>query len=165
MSSQYDVVTNVAEKLTSVEQSLSAVKSENVLLKETMMEMKIINNALKEDLLDTKDRGLRENLIITNIKEKFESRDGITFEDTESVVNDFLQNELHITDVKFDRVHRIRQRPQGNCDGRQGQFNRPPTIKFTFFKDKEMVRKSAYLLRGKRYGINKQLGEIGRGLN
>jgi len=100
VSSQYDVVTNVAEKLTSVEQSVSAVKGENVLLKETMMEMKIINNALKEDLLDTKARGMRENF-----EEKFESRDGRTF-DTKSVLNDFLQNELHITGVKFDRVLR-----------------------------------------------------------
>ena len=33
VNSQYDVVTNVAEKLTSVEQSLSAVKGENVVLR------------------------------------------------------------------------------------------------------------------------------------
>lgn len=157
VSSQYDVVTNVAGKLTRVEESLSAVKSENVVLKETLMEMKKINAELK-DLLDTKARGMRENLIFTNIEEKYQTRDGRTFEDTESVLNDFLQNELNTTDVKFDRVHRIRQHPHGNGDRRHGQFNRPPPIvaKFTFFKDKERVRKSAYLLRGKRYGINEQ---------
>lgn len=155
VSAQYDGMSDIPVKVASVEKDLSAVKTENALLNEALVEMKKLNQDLKEDLLDTKARSMRENLIFTNIDVRTESRDGRTFEDTESVLCDFLQRELHITDIKFDRVHRIRSNP--NYRSRDNTVRPPPIVaKFTFYKDKELVRKSAHLLRGKRFGINEQ---------
>lgn len=53
---------------------------------------------------------MRENLIFTNIEVKTKTTDGKTFKDTDTILWDFLQKELNITGVKFDRVHRIRSK-------------------------------------------------------
>lgn len=62
-------------------------------------------------------------------------------------------NTMNITDISVERVHRIRQKPP-----KPGQAVRPRIIvaKFTFFKDRERVRKSGKMLKGTNYGIQEQ---------
>ena len=154
ISTQYDTIIEdgVAdrERIKSVESEVDGVKRENKELKKALLEMKKLNSEMKEDLIDMKSRSMRDNLLFTNISEH-------EHEDTELILTNFLKDRMNITDISFERVHRIGrvyQQPRG-------QPARPRTIvaKFTYFKDRERVRKSANRLRGTNYGIREQYPE------
>ena len=154
ISTQYDTIIEdgVAdrERLKSVESEVDDVKRENKELKTALLEMKKLNCEMKEDLIDMKSRSMRDNLLFTNISEH-------EHEDTELILTNFLKDRMNITDISFERVHRIGrvyQQPRG-------QPARPRTIvaKFTYFKDRERVRKSANRLRGTYFGIREQFPE------
>lgn len=150
---QYDTVCNERKdekmKLQNLDREFTAVKSDTKELKEMLLDMQKLNSELKEEVLDLKSRSMRDNLIFTNIPE----RPNV---DTEDVLSQFLDNKLSISNVAFERVHRIRSK---NPDIRNS--NKPPPIvaKFTFFKDREKVRKSGRLLKGTNYGIQEQFPE------
>ena len=105
---------------------------------------------MKEDLIDRKSRSVRDNLLFTNISEH-------EHEDTELILSNFLKDRMNITDISFEMVHGISRVYQQPC----GQPARPCTIvvKFTYFKDRDRVRKSANRLRGTYYGIREQFPE------
>ena len=112
--------------------------------------MKKLNCEMKEDLMDMKSRSMRDNLLFTNISKH-------EHEDTELILTNFLKDRMNITDISFERVHRmgrVYQQPRG-------QPARPRTIvaKFTYFKDRERVRKSANRLKGRHNGIRGQFPE------
>ena len=98
-----------------------------------------------------KCRSMRDNLVFTTIQEH-ENKD------TEQVLKSFLRDRLAITDVSYERVHRIGRKIQQPV---WGQTVRPPVIvaKFTFFKDRERIRKSAKRLKGTHYGTHEQFPE------
>ena len=75
---------------------------------------------------------MRDNLIFTNIDEKFTTNDkGKVVEDTELVLSEFLNNKLSLQNIKFERVHRI----PGN---RHQNRTNPRSIvaKISFFKER-----------------------------
>ena len=154
ISTQYDAIIEDGEadraKVKSVESEVSDVKQENKELRKAILEMKKLNCEMKEDLIDMKSRSMRDNLLFTDLSEHEN-------EDTEQVLKNFLSDKMSITDVSFERVHRV-----GRVYNRpSGQAVRPRSIvaKFSFFKDRERVRKSANRLKGTHYGIREQFPE------
>ena len=100
---------------------------------------------LKESVLDMQSRSMRDNLVFVGLEE---GKD----EDCSRVLERFLHEQLHIEKtVECDRVHRMgaqrddRQRP------------RPMVAKFTYYKDKDLVRKAGFEnLKGTKFYINEQ---------
>ena len=84
---------------------------------------------------------MRDNLVFTNIDEILNTNAyGKPYENTE-----FFSARLHLTDIKFEPVHRV----PTNADISR-KFTRPIIAKFCYFKDREAVRSSGHLLRGKK---------------
>ena len=107
---------------------------------------------MKAQLVDSKCREMRDNLVFTNIEEVMKtSFTGKLFEDTETVLSDFLCSKLNLNSIKFERVHRMpsNRDPQRNTP-------RPIVAKFTYFKEREEVRRSGYMLKGTKCGRNEQ---------
>ena len=78
-------------------------------------------------------------------------------------MSSFLRQHLQINDVKFDRVHRIAPTQRSRRD-----TPRPIVAKFTLFKEREVVRRAAFKLKGTNFGISEQfpeeIEEVRRGL-
>ena len=106
-------------------------------------------------VVDSKCREMRDNLVFTNIGEVLETNSsGILHENTEQVLTGFLATKLRLDNIKFERVHRV---PTNHVPDRVGP--RPIVAKFTYFKDREAVRRSCSMLKGTNYGINEQFPE------
>ena len=121
-------------KLKLIDSKVNDVKKENEDLKEELMELKRLNSELKEEMLDMKSQNMRDNMLFTNIDEAENE-----INDTEDVQSDWLEKYMGITNISFERVNRLQNKPM-----KQGEDKKPCTIvaKFTFFKDRERVRKS-----------------------
>ena len=149
---QYDTVIKEQKsdkvKLKLIDSKVNDVKKENEDLKEELLELKRLNSELKEEMLDMKSRNMRDNLLFTNIDEAENERN-----DTEDVLSDWLEKYMGITNISFERVHRLQNKPM-----KQGEDKKPHTIvaKFTFFKDRERVRKSGRRLKGTKFGMHEQ---------
>lgn len=156
VSSQYDDIKASADteksKLKACVSDIDQVKAENNELRATLAELRGINESMKEELLDLRCRSMRDNLIFTNIPENVQHVDGRHFENTEQELNAFLLNKLGLNDVKFERVHRIASKDKNRRD----RGPRPIVAKFTFFKQREEVRKSGYKLKNTSFGIHEQ---------
>lgn len=133
-------------KMKTLDKRVTNIKSETDELKEMLSQVQKLNLEMKEEVLDLKSRNMRDNLVFTNIPERNE-------EDTEAVLTEFFENKLHIRNICFERVHRIRLK---NPTSHQGPKIRPIIAKFTFFKDRERVRKSGRMLKGTNFGIQEQ---------
>ncbi|KAK3084896.1 hypothetical protein FSP39_020969 [Pinctada imbricata] len=92
---------------------------------------------------------MRENLLFFGIPEEEE-------EDCDIVLIDFLTDTMKIrTDISFERIHRV-GRKHAPRDG-QRQRPRPIVAKFSFFKDRELVRSQApWTLKGSNYWVKEQ---------
>lgn len=111
-----------------------------------------VNKSMKEELIDLKCRSMRDDLIFTNIPERIQNVDGRRYDDTEQELNAFLHDNLGLDDIKFERVHRMAARDKNQ----HGTGPRPIVAKFSYFKQREEVRKSGYKLKGTSFGINEQ---------
>ena len=101
----------------------------------------------KNRLSDLENRMMRDNLVFTGIIEQAN-------EDTEQIVTEIISQKMGIQrPIKFERVHRMGKK---NTDMR-----RPRAIvaKFSFFKDREIVRKTSSKLKGTRIGVHEQFGQ------
>ena len=113
---------------------------------------------VEDKVVDSQWRNMRENLIFTGIPETeltFDELGRPKREDCESIIKHFLRTEMQISrDIELDRVHRLGKFKRGQT------YSRPIIAKFTFYKDKEMVRQLApETLMGKRYGVREQFPE------
>jgi len=103
-----------------------------------------------EKITDVRWRSMRENLLFFGIPEcDYLPENG---ENCEAKIKDFIKSMLDInTDISIDRAHRL---------GRYNRRNlrpRPIVVKFTFFKDRELVRSaSRQALTGTDFGISEQ---------
>jgi hypothetical protein len=92
---------------------------------------------------------MRDNLLLFNIEESTEEE---TEENPEEVVLSFFEERLQVkeakTNIKIERAHRIGRK--------QDKRTRPIVVKFSFYKDREMIRKKGILLKGTNYGIGEQ---------
>ena len=103
-----------------------------------------------ERLNDIQYRSMQENLIFSGIPENSNIRNGS--ENCEAIIKNFIDVELNIkNEIKFDRVHRL-----GKFN-RNHKYPRPIIAKFTYFKDKEYVKQTAYRqLRNTNYRVSEQ---------
>ncbi|KAK3092256.1 hypothetical protein FSP39_000397 [Pinctada imbricata] len=129
----------VKTTLKDMETSFNSYKSSK---EAELHQLKETNEDLSDKLLDMRCRSMKYNLIFSCIPES-------PGEDTESVLRDFMYNELEIEqEFEYANVHRF---------GRQSKDRpRPIVAKFLFQRDLDYVLKSARKLRGKRYQINRQ---------
>jgi len=158
ISEQYDSVLKTCKQTKSshntMKTDIERTQSVNEELKRSVQELSSLNKSLREDLIDLKCRSMRDNLIFSHIPEQFQSSNGRRFEDTEEVLSSFLRQHLQISDVKFDRVHRIAPTQRSRRD-----TPRPIVAKFTLFKEREVVRCAAFKLKGTNFGISEQFPE------
>ena len=105
--------------------------------KRALMETRI--NELCAKLDDQENRSKRNNIIFFGI-ENGEREDEVSCEET---VNKLLKDKLGLTDVKFDRVHRL-----GN------KQTAPIIARCTFYKQKLDILKRRTKLRGTKIYIN-----------
>ncbi|KAK3106901.1 hypothetical protein FSP39_002444 [Pinctada imbricata] len=90
---------------------------------------------------------MRENLLFFGIPEEEE-------EYCDVVLTDYLTDTMKIcTDISFERIHRVGRKHSP----RDGQRPRPIVAKFSFFKDREFVRRHApWTLKGSNYWVQEQ---------
>ena len=104
-------------------------------------------NINKTKLMDLENRMMRDNLVFTGVPEQ-------PNEDTEKPVTNKISQKMGITrQIQFERVHRM---------GKKEAENRRPravVAKFTYYKDREMVRKTSNRLKGTRIGVHEQFGQ------
>ncbi|WAR22664.1 hypothetical protein MAR_016638 [Mya arenaria] len=98
---------------------------------------------------------MRDNLVFTNIVKVMKtcSTDEL-YEDTETVLTEFLSSKLNLYSFQFERVHRMpsNRNPQRNAP-------RPIVAKISFFNEREEVHPSWYMLNGTTFGISEQFPE------
>ncbi|KAJ8309482.1 hypothetical protein KUTeg_014356 [Tegillarca granosa] len=91
--------------------SLRSLESSNCDLKEEQdkEELYRLNYEMKEEILDIKTRSMRDNLLFGGISRVLRTNEpGREFEDTESVLKDFIVKEMDIHEqTSFERVHRL----------------------------------------------------------
>lgn len=111
-------------------------------LEQDKEELYRLNYEMKEEILDIKTRSMRDNLLFGGISRVLRTNEERReFEDTESVLKDFIVKEMDIHgQISFERVHRLGKPRNG----------KPPFIvaKFSSHKQRELVqRKAATVLR------------------
>ncbi|KAK3086753.1 hypothetical protein FSP39_022852 [Pinctada imbricata] len=140
------VVNSVIDKCA---QNKSFIESTDKKLAEMENEMKVnekkyLNNLqkLQENILDLQCRSMKYNLVFSGLEYQKE-------ENVMDKVRAFIINELEINHyIEFVNVHRF---------GSPGLNKARPIIaRFLYRVDQEAVLKKAYLLKGKRFGINEQ---------
>ena len=96
---------------------------------------------------------MRDNLIF-----RFRNIEETKDENTEEVLKKFLSDHLKMNNVNFERVHRMKEKQSGTTPN---SVKKPRLIvaKFTFFKERERVRKSAKMLKGTNFSIQEQFPE------
>ena len=111
ISDQYHTIskqkTDESEKLKQIDDSVTKMSPVNEELRKGLKYLKYSKSELKEDLLDLKSHTIRDNLVFTNIPERYNTTDERRFEDTEMVITDFFRRKLNnLNNVGIERVHR-----------------------------------------------------------
>jgi hypothetical protein len=97
----------------------------------------------KEAMLDLKCRSMKNNLVFTGLGGETNR------EDTEGKLRDFIFHELGLEHhIEFGNVHLFGRFQSGK--------DQPIVARFIYQGDLVCVKKSAYKLKGKRYGIHEQ---------
>lgn len=127
-------------------QSIQTLETTNANLSAQLQKLSCEMNDLNERHVDLQSRSMRDNLIFHGIVETDN-------ENCEDKLKEFIAEKLDIRHtVEFHRVHRMGRRVHGKT--------RPIIAKFVQFKERELVRKSAFTkLKGEQnrnYGINEQ---------
>ena len=133
----------------------------DILLKVTSLEGKNLRlekevERLTRKVEDLQWQNMKENLVFHNLQE-------IRGEDCETVINNFLKDQMNIHEnniysrdniageIRIDIAHRLgKKRPMTT-------FSRPMVVKFVTRKGKEMVLKHAKNLKGKQQYVTDQL--------
>lgn len=113
-------------------------------------QLEIQQQHAENKIVEVQWRSMRDNLVFTGINES-NLHQGET-ENCEIIIKTFLRNEMRIErEIHFDRVHRL------GFYNPQQKYPRPIVAKFTFYKDKELVRSVALkTLIGSPFGVNEQ---------
>ena len=129
------------------------VKTEVGLMKSEIKELKEKKTALEKRIIDNQSRSMRDNLIFYNVKEdeKFTEEEKV---DTEAVLVKFIKEEMKVkSEIRFERVHLMGKAKQGT-DG--SIIPAPIVAKFSFFKQREEIRRAAVNLKGSKAGVSRQ---------
>ena len=95
---------------------------------------------------------MRNNLIFCGIEETPNE----TPTESENKIRSFIADRLELAQndvdsLRIERAHRI-----GAKDGNQGSTSRKIVVKFTYFKDREIVRKERTKLNGSNFYMHEQ---------
>lgn len=138
MTALGDVFDNVKEsterntKLMTDNKTLTdkCIQSQRIMERD-LVSIKEANESLQNSVTDLKARSMRDNLIFSGIPEE-------RHEDTEAVLQEFIQKKYKLDyEVPFERVHRM---------GKWKEYSSHPrniVAKFTYFKDRELIRTRA----------------------
>ena len=94
-----------------------------------------------------------DNLVFYNVKEdeKFTEEEKV---DTEAVLVKFIKEEMKVkSDIRLERVHWMGKAKQGT-DG--SIIPAPIVAKFSFFKQREEIRRAVVNLEGSKTGVSEQ---------
>ncbi|XP_052212527.1 uncharacterized protein LOC127831589 [Dreissena polymorpha] len=135
-------MTFIEEKVEGADFNLGIVTSK-------VQELEIKNKQMNDELLYIQAQSMRNNLVFGNIEE---ARAGVD-ENAEYVLREFLVSKLKmanslVTEMKFERVHRMGQKNSDKV--------RPIVAKFNLFKERELVRRSASALKDTPYYLHEQ---------
>ena len=111
------------------------------------------NKALKKRIIDNQSRSMRDNLVSDNVKEdeKFTEDEKV---DTEAVLVKFIKEEMKVkSEIRFERVHRMGKAKQCT-DG--SIIPAPILAKFSFFKQREEIRRAGVNLKSSKAGVSEQ---------
>ena len=135
---------------TSLKENVENLTTKVEYLQKQQTDINIRQSNADEKLIDIQWRSMRENLIFTGISEPWDRSKVNDY--CESMVREFIRDELHIDkEISFDRVHRLGRY------SRYQRYPRPIVAKFTYYKDKELVRVAAsQYLTGNRYRVKEQ---------
>lgn len=141
------------ERVNHVENRVDLVDMETVLLSTRVADLEKERDELREDLTYMKSQSMRNNLIFTNIPEE-SGTDIEAAEVTERKLRQHLQSTLKIAKetadrIRFERVHRT---PGHRIPGK----TRSIVAKFSFFQDRELVRRQWKELRGTNFHMFEQ---------
>lgn len=159
-------VSKLEEKISSVEGKVTAIElsrdydSKTIEVLENrhteidilLRRMQTVQNEQQErdaqfnsDMTDLKCRSMRDNLVFYNIPEEKD-------EDCAQTILGFIEEEMKVKDarreIKLHRAHRMGQYSTNKL--------RPIVAKFTYFPDREKVRKAANVLGGTKFGVSQQ---------
>ena len=107
------------------------------------------NKELREKLRNLEDRSRRDNLRFSGIEEYQQE----TWDDTEQVLKDFLDEHLGLRSIGIERAHRAGPKVDNS------ETPRTIVVKFSSFKAKELILKKANQLKGTGYYINEDFSK------
>lgn len=141
------VCDDLIQSNTGLKENIDELSSKVNYMLQKQADINIKQTNTDEQIIDMQWRSMRENLIFTGLAEPRDpSRVNYS---CENIVKDFIRTELNIEqDISLDRAHRM-----GRYSMNQ-RFPRPIVAKFTYYKDKELVRTTASrCLAGSRFRV------------
>jgi DNA repair exonuclease SbcCD ATPase subunit len=110
------------------------------------------NASLKDSLLYVQSQSMRNNLVFGGISESANEKPT----ETEASLRAFMVNNLKLAqdivdNIKIERAHRMGTQREG-----ERHVGRNIVCKFTFFKDRELVRNKRSELKGTRFYVHEQ---------
>ncbi len=141
---------------TRIEGDIKQIKDQLLSQDKIQDSLKLENLKLKESLIDSRCRSVRDNLIFTNIPE---SEPDSSYVECEKVLRSFIKDKLHMSnseDIKFKHVHHPGQyrKPQGATSR-----PRPMIAKFVYTVERDAVKRAGRELKGQQFSIFEQFPE------
>ena len=138
----------VDERIGQIEERVESSDYSLGIINEKVTELEKGKKDLREEVVYLQAQSMRNNLVFGNISETKPE-----IEDAESVLRNFLSEKMKIAQslvdsFKFERVHRMGPRSPNQC--------RKIVAKFTYFKQRELVRKQWKTLQGTPYFVTEQ---------
>ena len=130
----------VSKKLSETNEELESVKKDNAELRLSQEQLKQQVKNLKNEVVNLEAQSRRGNLVFDG----FEEGEGETWEKSEEILLNFLNEHMGPVfpdGLTFDRVHRSHQKSR---EGKPRQI----VAKFTFFKQRDLVWKNRFKLKG-----------------
>ena len=125
------------------------IKKEKQKCQDNLKLMSNENKELREKLRNLEDRSRRDNLRFSGIEEYQQE----TWDDTEQVLKDFLDEHLGLRSIGIECAHRVGPKFDNS------ETPRTIVVKFSSFKAKELILKKANQLKGTGYYINEDFAK------
>lgn len=130
-------------------EEVAKCKTNSSVIENTASNIKADLAKTKDDLLDLQTRTMRDNLVFFNIPEKPNEKP----EETEQILYEFIEHDMKLDseqakNISFERVHR-----SGPIDKKK---HRKIVAKFSFHKEREIVRSHSKNLKGTNFFVREQ---------
>ena len=147
----YDNINHTNSKLDETQIKVESVEFALGITNDEVTQLQKENDSLHSDLLCLQSQSIRSNLIFSRLPEEENEKP----ERTEVILRKFMSDQLTIAedtvnDIKFERVHRMGTKSPVMRDGRN------IVAKFSLFKDREMMKRQCFNLRGTNFSVYEQ---------